>query len=321
MRKGQKNEAKEVKVFASATIANLSCGFDILGLALENPGDVVTVRVVENPGVVIKKIIGDHNRLPSDPQKNTAGVAVIEYLNHLNLKEGVEIEIEKNLPLGSGMGSSGASAVAALWGINSLMGNKLTLREMLPFAMEAERAACGSAHADNVAPALFGGLVLIRSYDPLNIVKLPFPKNIYIVLIHPHIEIKTKEARKILPEKILLKKAVAQWGNIGGFIAGIYTGDYDLIKRSMVDLIVEPVRGRLIPHFFEAKNIAEKNGAIGYGISGSGPSIFAFCPDQKTAANLSKILKSFYDKKSIKNEVYISKINNKGPKILREKVK
>ncbi len=319
MKKTEKSKIKEVKVFAPATIANLSCGFDVLGLALDNPGDIVTVRLVENPGVVIKKIIGDHGKLPYDPQKNTAGVAVIEYLNHLDLEAGVEIEIEKNLPLGSGMGSSGASAAAALWGINYLMGDKLRPGEMLPFAMEAERVACGAAHADNVAPALLGGLVLIRSYDPLDIIKLPFPENIYMVLIHPHIEIRTEEARKILPEKIPLKKAVAQWGNLGAFISGIYTGDYDLIKRSMEDFVAEPVRGKLIPHFFEAKNIAEKNGAVGCGISGSGPSIFAFCSNQKTAAKVSRILKSFYNEKSIGNEVYISKINNKGLRILREK--
>ncbi len=321
MVKTEKNEIKEIKVFAPATVANLSCGFDVLGLALDNPGDIVTIRLVRTPGVVIKKITHDNGKLPYDSQKNTAGVAVIEYLHHMNLEVGVEIEIEKNLPLGSGMGSSGASAVAALWGINYLMGNKLSPGEMLPFAMEAEKVACGSAHADNVAPGLFGGLVLIRSYNPLDVVKLPFPKNICVVLIHPHVEIRTEEARKILPEKIALKKAVSQWGNIGGFISGIYTENYDLIKRSMVDIIVEPIRGKLIPFFFDVKNIAEKNGAIGCGISGSGPSIFAFCPDQKTAANLSNIVKSFYDGKSIASEVYISQINNKGPKILREKVK
>jgi len=321
MEKIEKNKSKEVKVFAPATIANISCGFDILGLALNRPGDIVTIRLTENSDVTIKKIIGDDGRLPYDPERNTAGVAVIEYLKHLNIAPGVEIELEKNLPLGSGMGSSGASAVAALWGINYLMGDKLKPREMLPFAMEAERIACGSGHADNVAPALLGGLVLIRGYDPLDVVSLPFPENLYVVLLHPHIEIRTEEARRILPEKIPLKKAVAQWGNLGGFISGIYREDYDLIKRSMEDIVVEPVRGKLIPHFFEVKKIAEKNGTVGFGISGSGPSIFAFCPDQQTALRLSEILSSFYNEKSIGNEVYISKINNKGPRIFREEMK
>lgn len=310
---------KEVKAFAPATVANICVGFDILGLALENPGDIISIRVVKKTGVFIKKITGDNGELPLNPEENTVGVAILEYLKHLNLNIGIEIELHKGIPIGSGMGSSAASAVGGLCAINYLMGNKLKLMELLPFALKGEEIACGSRHADNVAPAIFGGLVLIRSYEPLDILNLPYPENLYVVLINLGIKIKTRDAREILPQKINLKDAVRQWGNIGGFISGLFNSDFELISRSMEDIIVEPIRGKLIPYFFEAKKLAIKCGAIGCGISGSGPSIFALCSKKKLALKIANTLKSFYNQKSIKNKVFISKINKKGAYILEVK--
>jgi homoserine kinase len=307
---------ESIKVFAPATVANVVCGFDVLGFAVHNPGDEIIIRLSDKPGVRIIKIEGDNGRLPLEAERNTVGVSVLNYLSHIGSQQGIEIELFKKMPLGSGMGSSSASTVAGVFAINELMGGKLTKEQLLPFAMEGERLACGSAHADNVAPALFGGFVLVRSYDPLDIIQLPTPDNLWCSVIHPHIEVQTKDARRILPEKVALTDAVKQWGNVGGVIAGLYRNDLDLLGRSLQDFLVEPVRAILIPGFSKVKEAALQAGAIGGGISGSGPSIFALSKDEATAHQVAKVMSQTFSGLQIGNETYVSKVNPHGPVIL-----
>jgi homoserine kinase len=220
------------------------------------------------------------------------------------------------MPLGSGLGSSAASAVAGVFAINQLLGMPMTQQELLPFAMEGERLACGSAHADNVAPSLLGGFVLIRSYSPLDVIKIKTPPNLFCTIIHPHIEVQTKDARDILRKKILMSDAIIQWGNVGGLIAGLMSSDYELIGRSMQDVIVEPIRSILIPGFNEVKAAGLEAGALGCGISGSGPSIFALSTKEATAQKVGKAMTKVFDFLKIGSEVYVSRINNAGPQIL-----
>jgi homoserine kinase len=307
---------KDIKVFASATVANVACGFDVLGFAVDNPGDEVIVKLKSGSGVKISKITGDGGKLSLDAEKNTAGVSILRFLHYLKSKQGVEISLNKKMPLGSGLGSSAASAVAGVFAINQLLGTPLSQQDLLPFAMEGERLACGSAHADNVAPSLLGGFVLIRSYDPLDVIKIPTPPNLYCTIIHPQIEVQTKDARDILRKKILMSDAIIQWGNVAGLIAGLMKSDYDLIGRSMHDVIVEPIRSILIPGFDNVKFNALQAGAIGCGISGSGPSIFALSKTNAIAEKIGKSMKEVFDALNIGNEVYVSKINNSGPQII-----
>ncbi len=307
---------ESIKIFAPATVANVTCGFDVIGFAVDNPGDEVMVKLVNKPSVKINKIVGDKGRLPLDPSKNTVGIPIINFLEHIGSDQGCEITLYKKMPLGSGLGSSASSAVAGVFAINELMGNPLKREELLPFAMEGERLACGSAHADNVGPSLYGGFVLIRSYDPLDVIKLPTPENLYCTIIHPHIEVETKDARNILRKQLLLKDAIIQWGNVAGLVSGLYTSDYDLIGRSMQDVIVEPTRAILIPGFYAVKNSALQAGAIGAGISGSGPSIFALSKDEKTARRAGENMQVIFSGLAIGSEVYISKVNPLGPLIM-----
>lgn len=304
---------ESVKVFAPATVANVACGFDVLGFAVDHPGDEVIVKLTDKPGVRISKIVGDGGRLPLDASKNTVGIPIINFLDTIQSKQGVEISLNKKMPLGSGLGSSASSSVAGVFAINELMGQPLKREELLPFAMEGERLACGSAHADNVGPSLLGGFVLIRSYEPLDVIKLPTPDNLFCTIIHPHIEVETKDARNILRKQIYLKDAVVQWGNVAGLIAGLYTNDYDLIGKSMQDVIVEPIRSILIPGFQQVKAAALKAGALGAGISGSGPSIFALSKDEKTARTVGEMMQVEFSSIAIGSEVYVSKVNQKGP--------
>ena len=309
--------AQKIRAFAPATVANVACGFDVLGFAVESPGDEVEITLTDTPGIRFTKITGDDGLLPLDPDKNTVSLVIKEYLKHIGKENlGIEIELNKQMPLKSGLGSSAASSVVGVWAVNQLLGKPLTDLELLPFAMLGEKLAAGAAHADNVAPALLGGFVLIRSYDPLDVVKLPTPEKLYCTLIHPQIEVKTKDARSILRQKVELKLAVEQWGNLGGLIAGIMMSDYDLIGRSLNDSIVEPVRSILIPGFYEAKAAAIKAGALGGSISGSGPSIFALSTSKETAEAVGEAMKAIYDGYNIENEVYISKVNPSGPRII-----
>lgn len=303
---------KRVRVFAPASVANVSCGYDILGFALYRPGDEVVMELNNSDKVSLDLIEGDDGRLPLDPAKNTVSAVVINYLEHIESKQGIGIKLYKKMPFGSGLGSSSASAVAGLVAVNELMGNQLTRLELLPFAMEGERLACGNAHADNVAPALLGGMVLIRSYDPLDVVRLPVPEGLSCALVYPHVEIPTMAARQIIRTSIPMSSAIKQWGNVAGLVAGLYSGDLDLIGRSMEDVIVEPVRSMLIPHFSEMREIAIVNGATGFGISGSGPTVFALCTSEEIAVSVSGALKKRLGEHNLDATCYVSGINLKG---------
>src|SRR6478735_9688689 len=257
---------KTVKAFAPATVANVCCGFDILGFSVDSPGDDVILTLRDEPGVVVKKIIGDNGRLPLEASKNTSSVAVQSFLNALGSNAGIEIELHKNLPLGSGMGSSAASAVAALVGVNHLFGNPFTREQLIPHAMEAERIACGSAHADNVGPSLLGGFVLVRDYHPLDVVRVPLTAKLFCTLVHPHLELKTEDSRRVLKPTISLKDAITQNGNTAGLMVGLMSSDYDLIGRSLHDVIAEPIRSVFIPGFEEIRKQVLDAGALGFGI-------------------------------------------------------
>ena len=307
---------KSIKIFAPATVANVTCGFDILGFAVHEPGDEVLLVESDSPGISIVDIKGDDGLLPKAADKNTVSVAIQAYLEHLNLDTGIEIYLEKKMPLGSGLGSSAASAVAGVFGVNELLGKPLSVPELLPFAMQGEMLACGEPHADNVAPALLGGFVLIRSYDPLDVVKIDAPKDLYATIVHPQIEIATKDARSILKKSLLLRDAVRQWGNIAGLVTGLIKEDYELISRSMEDVIVEPVRSMLIPGFDQVKASALEAGALGCGISGSGPSIFSLSRNLKTAKKVAQAMEHCFQELDINSDVYVSPVNQQGPLII-----
>lgn len=305
---------EEIKLFCAATIANISCGFDVLGLALDNVGDEMIVRKVPQKGVTITKITGQD--LPLETHKNVAGVAALALLSKVDTDFGFEIEIYKNIKPGSGIGSSAASSAGAVYGINELLGRPFSNHDLIEFAMQGERLASGVAHADNVAPALLGGFTLVRSTAPLDVLKIHTPNELYATVIHPQIEVKTSDAREILRSSVPLKTAIKQWGNIGGLISGLYTEDYDLIGRSLEDYIVEPIRSILIPAFDSVKTESIKSGALGAGISGSGPSIFALSEGSKNASKVATAMKKVYDKVGIAYDVHISKINTEGIKKL-----
>lgn len=307
---------KSVRASAPATVANVSCGFDIFGFAVASPADEVVVTLTDKPGVVIREIIGDDGRLPLDASRNTCSVAVIEFLKAIKSEQGAEITLYKHLALGSGMGSSAASSVAALVAINHLHGEPLSREALLPFAMESERIACGSAHADNVAPSLLGGFVLIRGYDPLDVTTIPTPQGLYATLVHPHLELKTEDSRRVLKASLPLKDAITQWGNIAGLVVGLMKPDYGLISRSLKDVVAEPTRSMLIPGFESIKDAALTAGALGSGISGSGPTIFALSTDEATAKRVGEAMQAQFTNLKLKSDVYVSEINNAGAKIL-----
>jgi homoserine kinase len=309
---------KSIKAFAPATVANVSCGFDIFGFAVEAPADEVVITLTNKPGVIIKQITGDEGRLPLEASRNTSGVAVQAFLKEIGSNQGADIVLHKKLPLGSGMGSSAASSVAALIAINHLYDNPFSREQLLPFAMEAERIACGSAHADNVAPSLLGGFVLIRSYSPLDVTKIPTPPGLFCTLVHPHLELKTEDSRRVLKSSVPMKDAITQWGNIAGLVVGLMKPDYGLITRSLQDVIAEPIRAVLIPGFDNIKAVSIHNGALGCGISGSGPTIFSLSTEFEIAERVGvEIQKQFVDMK-LKSDVFVSKINQMGARIANE---
>jgi len=300
----------EIKVFCPATIANISCGFDVLGVALDAVGDEMVVRKVSTKGIFITKLEGQD--LPLQTLENVAGVAGLALLEKSDYNGGFEIKIYKKIKAGSGIGSSAASSTGAVWAMNELLGKPFSTLDLVKFSMEGERLASGVAHADNVAPALFGGFTLVRSYDPLDVIPIPSPKELYATVIHPQIEVKTSDSRKILKTNITLQDGIKQWGNVGGLIAGLFTDDYNLIGRSLVDHIVEPIRSILIPGFDNVKSAAIDSGALGCGISGSGPSIFAFSKGEKTAKKVGEAMKDVYKKIGIDFDVHVSGITLKG---------
>lgn len=309
----------QVRVFAPATVANMICGYDILGFALDRPGDEVRMRIVERPGLHIVGITGDGGRLPLDPEKNTVSASVKALLRALGREEiGLEIALDKKMPIGSGLGSSAASTVAGLFAANILLGEPLSRQELLPFAMLGEELACGFGHADNVAPSLLGGITLIRSYEPLEVVNLPVPENLFVSLIFPHVDVPTRDARNMIREQVSLRGAVQQWGNIAGLVAGLYTSDYGLIGRSMQDVLIEPVRSILIPEFDVLKKLALEHQALTFGISGSGPSVFALSTDEATATKITSVLEAHLTKKGVGRNGYVSRINATGPQILTD---
>ncbi len=305
---------EDIKIFTPATIANVSCGFDVLGLCLDNIGDEMRIKKTQKKGVVISKITGQ--KLPLETEKNVAGVAVLALLKKVKTTVGFDIEIHKKIKPGSGIGSSAASAAGAVFGVNKLLGNPFSLNELIPFAMQGEKLASGTAHADNVAPALLGGCTLVRSYNPLDVIKINPPKELFATVIHPKIEVKTADSRSVLKQKVTLQQAVTQLGNLGGLISGLYTENYDLIGRSLHDEIVEPLRSVLIPEFDTVKQKAIDSGALGGGISGSGPSIFALSKGKETAEKVAQAMADAYKNVAINFDVYVSKINPQGMKII-----
>lgn len=306
--------ANEIRIFCPATIANVSCGFDVLGLALDAVGDEMVVRKTKEKGIKITKLTGQD--LPTETLQNVAGVAGLALLAESNYEGGFEIEIYKKIKAGSGIGSSAASAAGAVWAMNQLIGKPFSPLQLVKFAMEGERLASGVAHADNVAPALFGGFTLVRSYQPLDIVKINTPSELYATVVHPQIEVKTSDSRRILKTTISLEDGIKQWGNVGGLIAGLFTEDYDLIGRSLEDHIIEPIRSILIPGFDAVKQKALETGALGCGISGSGPSIFALSKGEIMAQKVGKAMSEIYHKIGVDYDIHVSKINKEGIKIL-----
>ena len=311
------NRYKSVTAFAPASVANVGCGFDVMGYAVDGIGDKVTITY--NPDADTTKVIlkGKYGHLtPETRHKNTAGVAVIAYLQALGMTDmPVEIELEKNMPLGSGMGSSASSSAAAVFAINELLGCPLSTLQLIPFAMEGERIACGTAHADNVAPALLGGFTLIRSYNPLDIVPVNCPEDLFSAIIHPDIELNTADARRVLKSEVSFQNAISQSANTAGFMVALIRGDYDLLKRSMSDLLAEPYRTQLIPGFDAVKNAAMDAGAVGCGISGSGPSVFALCQGQHKARQVADAISTEFHKIGLHNEAFVSKVDAPGTRV------
>ncbi|MDG1031794.1 MAG: homoserine kinase [Flavobacteriaceae bacterium] len=304
----------EIKVFAPASIANLSCGYDILGVCLDNIGDEITVRKTKKKGVIIKQVSGQ--KLSTDISINVAGVSATALLNETKVNCGFEIEIHKGIKPGSGIGSSAASSAGSVFAINKLIGEPYTSKELIKFAMCGEMAASGSKHADNVAAVLLGGFTFVRDSIENDYFKLNTPIEIAFTVIHPKIELKTKDSRAVVKDKVSMKNMIEQSANLGAFISGLYTEDYELIGRSIKDVIIEPLRSVLIPKFEEIKLVSINSGALGCGISGSGPSVFAMSKGVTTAKNVGNAMKKIYDKLDLDYDVHISCVNDVGIRIL-----
>lgn len=309
----KKAAGKGVKVLAPATVANLVCGFDVLGMALQQPQDIMEVRLRDEPGIVIQH--ADGYDLPVEPEKNVAGASLLALMEEYKEKVGFEIIIDKQIKPGSGLGSSAASSAGAVVGANYLLGNPFSKEDLVRFAMNGEKVASGVKHADNIAPCIYGGITLIRSIFPLDIVQLSGPP-LYVTVVHPQIEVRTSDARQILRKEVQLKAAIKQWGNIAGLVAGFMKNDYALIGRSLEDVIIEPVRSILIPGFDEVKTNSKEAGALGGGISGSGPSIFMFSQEQKAAERIEKVMIDVYTKLGIDFKTYVTMINYDGAKCI-----
>lgn len=302
---------KKIKVFAPATIANVGPGYDILGLALEGVGEHLEMELLDSDEIIIHPI-SDYPDLPLSPDENIAGIVANAMLNKLNRRQGLSIKIQKTVKPGSGLGSSGCTAAATAFALNELLDQVFTPLELVGFAMLGEKATSGKAHADNVAASLMGGFCIIKSYHPLEILNIPFPKDLQIVVAHPQIEVKTADSKKILKKEMSLSNVITQMGNIATLISGLTTSNFDWIKSGMNDLIAEPIRSYLIPGFNQAKSIAIESGALGCSISGSGPSIFAFCEDANQAKEIGEKWSQYYTGLEIDSIIYSSKINPKG---------
>ena len=304
---------KQVTVQCPATVANLVCGFDILGMALDKPYDLMEVKLLNEPGIIITS--KDGFPLPADPAQNTAGAPLLAMLEELDQPIGFEVIINKQIKPGSGVGSSAASAAGSVVAANHLLGNRFSKEDLVRFALFGEKVASGVKHADNVAPCIYGGITLIRSIFPLDIISIPAP-DLHVTVVHPQIEVRTSDARQILRKQVLLKDAIRQWGNIAGLVTGFMKQDYDLIGRSLEDVIIEPVRSMLIPGFDEIKEKCKAAGALGGGISGSGPSIFMLSKSFDTASALEKIMKDIYTRIGLDHHTYVTTINQQGVKVI-----
>ena len=304
----------EIKIFSPATVANVACGYDVLGFCLDAVGDEMLIRKVNKKGIRITKIEGFE--LPFKTELNVAGVSALAMYETLQPDCGFEIEIYKNIKPGSGIGSSAASAVGSVFGMNALLGSPYNKTELTQFAMKGEALASKCEHADNLAPALFGGFTLVKSLSPLEILEIPSPDNLYATVIHPQIEVKTADSRAILPKEVKLQEAIVQWANFGSLIHSLHTNNYQLMKRSLHDAIIEPHRSKLIPFYKEVKQAALNAGALGANISGSGPSIFSLCKGIETATLVSEAIEKVYLSTGIKFDIHISKINIEGIKVL-----
>lgn len=306
---------KHVRIFAPATIANVGAGFDVLGLALEQPGDIVIAKRTQEPGLTFQ-LDASATPVPGDNTNVAAHVAAL-MLTELNPPFGVAMTLQKNMPIGSGLGSSGASCAAAVMAVNELLDQPLQRMDLIRFAVEGERLASGFPHADNVAPSILGGVCLIRSYQPLDIIQLPIHRPFYWVAVHPHLIVHTKTARDLLPKTVTLLEATEQWGNLGALVTGLITGDADILRRSFCDVIAEPVRAPLIPGFMEAKQAALTAGAIGFSISGSGPSVFAVTESKAIADVVAHaIQRAFRQTANVDSDIYLSHMNMQGAKVL-----
>lgn len=303
---------ESIKIKAPGTVANLVCGFDILGLALSNPYDIMEVTLLDEPKVIIHS--RDNYNLPKEPEKNVAGVVFQSVMEKVGNNIGFEVTIEKHIKPGSGLGSSAASAAGAAVAANHLLGNIFSSDDLVQFAMNGEKLASGVKHADNITPCILGGVSLIRSIHPLDIISIPSPE-LYVTVVHPQIEVRTSDARQILKQQVALKDAIRQWGNIAGLVTGFMKNDYDLIGRSLEDVIIEPIRSILIPGFAEIKSGCKEAGALGGGISGSGPSVFMLSKDEATAKSVEIVMKEVYDRIGIDYYTYITTINKNGVEV------
>jgi homoserine kinase len=304
---------KKVKVIAPATVANLVCGFDVLGMALNSPQDVMELSLSDEPGLRIQHI--DDYDLPVEPAQNVAGAALLALMQEYDKPVGFDLVVDKQIKPGSGLGSSAASSAGAVVAANHLLGNVFSNEDLTRFAMNGEKLASGVKHADNITPCIYGGVTLIRSIFPLDIVQLSAPP-MYVTVVHPQIEVKTSDARQILRKEVQLKDAIKQWGNIAGLVAGFMKSDYELISRSLEDVIIEPVRSILIPGFDEVKKCSKEAGALGGGISGSGPSIFMMCKEEHTAHQVEKVMTDVFMRLGIDFKTYVTTINNEGVKVV-----
>ena len=302
-----------ITVQCPATVANLVCGFDILGMALTEPYDIMKLKLIDEPKVIITN--KDAYNLPTEAERNVAGVVLLSIMEKTDNQFGFEVEIEKHIKPGSGLGSSAASAAGAAVAANHLLGNIFSTDELVQFAMNGEKLASGVKHADNITPCILGGVTLIRSIHPLDIIQLNTPA-LFVTVVHPQIEVKTSDARQILRKEVLLKDAIKQWGNIAGLVAGFEKGDTDLIGRSLEDVIIEPVRSILIPGFEEIKTKSKEAGALGGGISGSGPSIFMLRKEEKTAKDVELIMKEIFTRLGIEFKTYVTTINKSGVEVM-----
>jgi len=305
---------EEVSVFGPATVSNVGPGFDLMGFALESPGDEMIVRKNNKAELVL--LNESDCTLPLDPEKNVAAVAARALLTELDSRQGFDLVFKKKINPGSGVGSSAASCVTAVIGVNHLLGSPFDTAALVPYAMEGEKIASGSIHADNIAPALLGGFTLIRGYDPLDIKHIPYPADLWCAVVHPQLEIKTMESRKLIPAEVPMETALKQCGNLAGLVAGLATSDYGLISRSVTDVFAEPYRTQQLPEFQKLRQAALDSGSLGTGLSGSGPSVFSLCRGEEMAFSVGKVMEEHFNTHKFGSSLYVSKISDAGCRII-----